>query len=84
MQTIVAALLEAQPSRRVLVLDVTEIRGYKLLTEANNAEVVYRVRIHASCSFSIRGRRGLFRLLFLALHALSSLFPPFFSFLFLF
>jgi len=43
MQTIVTALLEAKPSRRVLVLDVTEIRGYKLLTEANNAEVVYRV-----------------------------------------
>ena len=44
LQALVEALLVAMPSRRVLLLDVTEVRGYRLLTEANNAEVVYRVR----------------------------------------
>lgn len=43
LQTVVEALLAARPSRRVLLLDVTEVRGYRLLTESNNAEVVYRV-----------------------------------------
>ena len=33
------SLLTSHPTRRVLVMDVTEVRGYRLLTEGRNSEV---------------------------------------------
>mmetsp|Transcript_4250 Transcript_4250/g.5424 ORF Transcript_4250/g.5424 Transcript_4250/m.5424 type:complete len:305 (-) Transcript_4250:140-1054(-) len=35
-------LMETNPNRRVLLLDITEIRGYRVLTEGQNAEIIYR------------------------------------------
>lgn len=57
LQTVVEALLAARPSRRVLLLDVTEVRGYRLLTESNNAEVVYRVKNRRRRRLESRGSR---------------------------
>jgi hypothetical protein len=34
------SLLTSHPTRRVLVMDVTEVRGYRLLTEGRNSEVL--------------------------------------------
>mmetsp|Transcript_15991 Transcript_15991/g.32721 ORF Transcript_15991/g.32721 Transcript_15991/m.32721 type:complete len:315 (+) Transcript_15991:40-984(+) len=43
LRNLCVSLLRAHPTRRVLLMDVTEVRGYRLLTESKNSEVVYRV-----------------------------------------
>jgi hypothetical protein len=35
-------LMDNNENRRILLLDITEVRGYRVLTEGRNAEIIYR------------------------------------------